>query len=200
MTMRDELHLMELVDRYLDGSMTEADRSAFEARAEASNELRLLIEDQRALREGVQRLHLRSLAVKAAPKGFGGGAVAGLFAIAAIIGASYLLSNRQTESDQVEPEIEEVQPVGSGESESEPMMLPDTLYEVQERRIKRADTTWVMKQIMVPVQASESAAIEHMADSILRSAGADSVVIRPRVVHPDSVRKLIEGDRIPRLN
>lgn len=63
--MRDELHLMELVDRYLDGSMNEADRLAFETRAAANTELRHLVEDQRALREGVARVPVRAAAAKA---------------------------------------------------------------------------------------------------------------------------------------
>ena len=63
--MRDELHLMELVDRYLDGSMNAEERKAFEARANANTELRQLIEDQRALREGVSRLPVRAAAAKA---------------------------------------------------------------------------------------------------------------------------------------
>ena len=63
--MRDELHLMELVDRYLDGAMNAEERKAFEARATANTELRQLIEDQRALREGVSRLPVRAAAAKA---------------------------------------------------------------------------------------------------------------------------------------
>lgn len=63
--MRDELHLMELVDRYLDGSMNEADRLAFKTRAAANTELRQLVEDQRALREGVTRVPVRAAAAKA---------------------------------------------------------------------------------------------------------------------------------------
>ncbi len=57
--MRDELHLMELVDRYLDGGMGEAERAAFEERMGANSELRTLIDDQRALREGLHRVQLR---------------------------------------------------------------------------------------------------------------------------------------------
>lgn len=57
--MRDELHLMELVDRYLDGEMAGAERVAFEERMRGSNELRSLVDDQRALREGLQRVQLR---------------------------------------------------------------------------------------------------------------------------------------------
>lgn len=57
--MRDELHLMELVDRYLDGGMGEAERGAFEERMRANAELRGLLDDQRALREGLHRVRLR---------------------------------------------------------------------------------------------------------------------------------------------
>ena len=57
--MRDELHLMELVDRYLDGGMGESERAAFEERMRASGELQGLVGDQRALREGLDRVHLR---------------------------------------------------------------------------------------------------------------------------------------------
>jgi TonB family protein len=58
--MRDELHLMELVDRYLDGEMGESERTAFEERMRANGELRGLVDDQRALREGLHRVQLRS--------------------------------------------------------------------------------------------------------------------------------------------
>lgn len=57
--MRDELHLMELVDRYLDGGMGEVERTAFEERMGANGELRTLVDDQRALREGLHRVQLR---------------------------------------------------------------------------------------------------------------------------------------------
>ena len=59
--MRDELHLMELVDRYLDGGMDDAERSAFEARIADNAELHALVDDQRALREGLQRVRLRGV-------------------------------------------------------------------------------------------------------------------------------------------
>jgi|GEM_PF-722414 len=63
--MRDELHLMELVDRYLDGSMSGEERTAFEVRANGNVELRQLIADQRVLREGVARAPVRAAAAKA---------------------------------------------------------------------------------------------------------------------------------------
>ncbi len=198
--MRDELHLMELVDRYLDGSMNEADRAAFETRAGASKELRQLIEDQRAMREGVQRLHLRGIAQKASPKGGPGGSVAGLFAILAIIGASYLLWNTGSEVKLGGPGVEEAQPSETYTAAPSEDVLPDTPVHVQRSRTQRIDTTWVVKKIVVPIQASESAGIEHVADSLRRTSRADSVFVKPRTMHPDSVKKLLQGRRAPSLN
>ncbi len=63
--MRDELHVMELVDRYLDVAMGEVERSAFEQRMDSNADLRLLVNDQRALREGMLRVHLRRAAAGA---------------------------------------------------------------------------------------------------------------------------------------
>ncbi len=60
--MRDELHLMELVDRYLDGGMSDAERSAFAERMRGSAELNAVVMEQVALREGLQRSHLRQAA------------------------------------------------------------------------------------------------------------------------------------------
>lgn len=63
--MRDELHLLELADRYLDGAMGADERSAFEGRMAASHELRDVVNDQRALREGLHRVPVRMAAAKA---------------------------------------------------------------------------------------------------------------------------------------
>ncbi|HEX2616960.1 MAG TPA: hypothetical protein VHL57_05410, partial [Flavobacteriales bacterium] len=63
--MRDELHLMELVDRYLDGEMDAAGITDFNARMSANGELRLLVDDQRALREGLERLPVRAAIMQA---------------------------------------------------------------------------------------------------------------------------------------
>lgn len=60
--MRDELHLMELVDRYLDGGMSDAERSAFAERMRGNAELNAVVAEQVALREGLQRSHLRQAA------------------------------------------------------------------------------------------------------------------------------------------
>lgn len=63
--MRDELHLLELADRYLDGAMPPEERAAFEVRMAASPELQSVVHDQRDLREGLARVPARAAAAKA---------------------------------------------------------------------------------------------------------------------------------------
>lgn len=63
--MRDELHLLELADRYLDGTMPPEERAAFEVRMAASPELQGVVHDQRDLREGLARVPARAAAAKA---------------------------------------------------------------------------------------------------------------------------------------
>ncbi len=67
--MRDELHLMELVDRYLDGGMDASENAAFEERMRESPLLQGQVHDQRALREGLQRVELRA-AIASAHRGW----------------------------------------------------------------------------------------------------------------------------------
>ena len=63
--MRDQLHLMELVDHYLDGTMNPTDRIAFEERVRDSEELRSLVEDQKRLRQAARRSPARAAAKQA---------------------------------------------------------------------------------------------------------------------------------------
>lgn len=63
--MRDELNLMELADRYLRGELNATERAAFEERMRTNDELRELVEDQRALLGGMERLALRPVVNKA---------------------------------------------------------------------------------------------------------------------------------------
>ncbi len=63
--MRNELELLELVDRYLDSALDEAERTAFDQRLAENQDLRALLEDQRVLREGVARVALRPSVAKA---------------------------------------------------------------------------------------------------------------------------------------
>lgn len=90
--MRDQLHLMELVDHYLDGTMSNNDRSAFEERLRGNEELRSLVEDQQRLRRAARRSPARAAAKKAYNKyrwgkagpGLGAGAVVLIAATAAL--------------------------------------------------------------------------------------------------------------------
>lgn len=90
--MRDQLHLMELVDNYLDGAMNSTDRKAFEERLRDSEELRSLVEDQRRLRQAARRSPARAAAKKAyrnyrwgkSLPGMGAGAVVLIAATAAL--------------------------------------------------------------------------------------------------------------------
>jgi TonB family protein len=124
--MRDELHLMELVDRYLEGSMNEADRAAFEARANANAELRQLIEDQRALREGIARVPVRAAAAKAYRAyrfGKPGPWIGGAVLVAVITGASLFWANRPVEQARHESPFMET---GVAPDEGEVAVLDDT--------------------------------------------------------------------------
>ena len=87
--MRDELNLMDLVDRYLSGELNATERTAFEERIRTNAELRELVEDQRALHGGLQRLALRPAVNKAYRSykwgkwlpGIGGAAVIAILAV-----------------------------------------------------------------------------------------------------------------------
>lgn len=63
--MRDELNLMELADRYLNGELSVAERTAFEERMRTNAELNDLVKDLGDLRSGMQRLALRPTVNKA---------------------------------------------------------------------------------------------------------------------------------------
>ncbi|MBL0036990.1 MAG: energy transducer TonB [Flavobacteriales bacterium] len=63
--MRNELELMELVDRYLEGAMDATERAAFEQRLNTEPQLNAMLLDQRSLREGLERIALRPAVTKA---------------------------------------------------------------------------------------------------------------------------------------
>lgn len=124
--MRDELHLMELADRYLDGTMNASERAAFEARAAASAELRQVMEDQRALREGIARLPLRATAAKAyrayrfrKPGPWIGGAAI----VAVITGAALLWMNSAERAATAESPSAAAEALNEGEAD----VLHDTV-------------------------------------------------------------------------
>jgi TonB family protein len=63
--MRQELEVMDMVERYLDGAITTEERAAIERRITGDATLRELVEDQRALRAGMERIATRGMAIKA---------------------------------------------------------------------------------------------------------------------------------------
>lgn len=86
--MRDQLHLMELVDRYLDGALNDNDRKAFEERLRTNTELRSLMEDQRNLRTAAQRAPVRAAAKRAFRKyRYGKWSTGGAFIVVVLVAA-----------------------------------------------------------------------------------------------------------------
>ena len=86
--MRNELHLMELVDRYLDGTLNSNDRKAFEERLRTNDELRSLMEDQRNLRTAAQRAPVRAATKSAFRKyRYGKWSTGGAFTIVVLVAA-----------------------------------------------------------------------------------------------------------------
>ena len=92
--MRNELHLMELVDRYLDGTMNAQDRAAFQQRLDTNDELRSLMEDQQTLRTAARRSPVRAAAKKAYRNyrwgKWAGGGAAGIAVLIAVTAAIFL--------------------------------------------------------------------------------------------------------------
>jgi len=113
--MRNELELLELVDRYLEGAMDATERAAFEQRLTTEPELNVLLLDQRSLREGLERLALRPAVAKAYQahrfgkwKPWLGGA-----SLVIIAAAGWSLWERMPREVHEEPVIEHVEPAPS---------------------------------------------------------------------------------------
>jgi len=110
--MRNELNLMELVDRYLEGAMDATERATFEQRLGTEPELNAMLLDQRSLREGLERLALRPAVAKAYQahrfgkwKPWLGGA-----SVVIIAAAGWTLWDRMPREVHEEPVIEQVTP------------------------------------------------------------------------------------------
>lgn len=109
--MRNELELLELVDRYLDGGLNDADRAAFEQRLTDNADLRAMLEDQRVLREGIARAALRPAVTKAyRAHRFGKWKpwLGGAGAVAIIAAAGWTLWDRMPQEAHEWPVIEHV--------------------------------------------------------------------------------------------
>lgn len=110
--MRNELNLLELVDRYLEGTMDATERAAFEQRLTTEPDLNAMLLDQRNLREGLERLALRPAVAKAYQahrfgkwKPWLGGA-----SIVIVAAAGWTLWDRMPHEVHEEPTIEQLNP------------------------------------------------------------------------------------------
>lgn len=157
--MRDTLHAMELVDRYLDGTMPPGDRTPFELRAADNPELRQLIEDQRALREGMHRIALRKIAADSGPSGgngwFGTMTTSVVLVVAGACAWLYWPPSERHEQDQ--PVVKEVRMIEKPCADAVPAEANSTAPAVLERTppIVRTDTHVVVKTIRVPANMTE---------------------------------------------
>lgn len=166
--MRDELHLMELVDHYLDAAMGAEERTTLEARANSNTELRQLIADQRVLREGVKRLALRGVVVRSAPSAGKGRIGPAITTVTILVVASYAWMNWSggTESDHAQI-LEELIPAEATEPMpcDEGSLKESPLQEARPDTIVSRDTQVVIRRIQVPANSTPEArqAITHTA-------------------------------------
>lgn len=172
---------MELVDRYLDGTLTAADSAAFTARAAENAELRQLIEDQRALREGLHRMALRGIVTRSAPSGGAGWLGPTIASVAVVAIATYAWlqwsgepAERSTEQHAIEVHTEAEMPTESGAAADSTTSAPVR----QQHTTVRTDTVVMVKRVYVPAQATEEerAAI---VDSVRRSNQATEALASP---------------------
>jgi TonB family protein len=132
--MRNELNLLELVDRYLEGAMDATERAAFEQRLTTEPELNAMLLDQRSLREGLERIAIRPAVAKAYQahrfgkwKPWLGGA-----SVVIIAAAGWTLWDRMPREAHEEPVDEQVipAPVDAGTAPSSDTVQRTIRYEV----------------------------------------------------------------------
>lgn len=157
--MRDILHAMELVDRYLDGTMPPSDRTSFELRAADNPELRQLIEDQRALREGMHRIALRKIAADSGPSGgkgwFGTMTTSVVLLVAGACAWLYWPPSERHEQDQ--PVVKEERMIEKPSADAVPAEADSSAPAFPERTppIVRTDTHVVVKPIRIHAHVNE---------------------------------------------
>ncbi|HRH71066.1 MAG TPA: hypothetical protein PLB89_16300 [Flavobacteriales bacterium] len=197
--MRDELHLMELVDRYLDGSMSAEERAVFEQRAALNTELRQLIEDQRALREGLERVALRAMVTRSAPGGGMGwiGPVLGGALIIAI--ASYVWMGRPTEHADAITIVQEAEMDLPDEEEAsaapekgtrQTIVQRDTVIRVD--TIVRVDTQIRIVQVHVPADITDE-----QKEAIRKSIQTSGAMPPTEISELDEGRIVLQNELTP---
>jgi hypothetical protein len=222
--MRSELDLMELADRYLSGSLNASDRAAFEERMRTNAELRELVKDLGDLQGGMQRLVLRPAVDKAYrsykwSKWLPG--IGGMVIVAALLLSVPALLQRTGEQLPTQPlPLDSITTEGVGEVSAPDTSLSEPAQgNVERRTTVRTDTVVMMMQNgrLVPVTEQDTAgkgqlrvvkqatitagsreALQRQLDSVRRSAVTDQRIIA-KPVPPDSLRKLLEGEDVPRI-
>jgi hypothetical protein len=223
--MRDELNLMELADRYLRGELNATDRAAFEERMRTNVELRELVEDQRALVGGMERLALRT-AVNKAYRSYKFGkwlpGVGGAIIIGLLLTVGYFALERSEiqdpfDQEQITPEATMVAPdegldtiaEPAGEGSPRPMEVrshsqqTDTVVMIMRDGhlvpMTAQDTIGkrvYRRVITVPVEGSSPEELKARMDSMKTSGAAYD---RPGLekISADSLQKLFGGDKAP---
>ena len=223
--MRDELTLMELADRYLRGELNATDRAAFEERIRTNAELRDLVEEQRALLGGMERLALRPAVNKAYRSyklgkwlpGVGGAMIIGL-----LLAVGYFASERSEvqnhfDQQQITPEATMEAPDEGPDSIAEPAWEGSPRPMEVSSHSQQTDTVVMImrdghlvpmtaqdtigkrvyrKVITVPVEGSSPEELKARMDSMKTSGAKYS---RPGLekISADSLQKLFGGDKAP---
>jgi hypothetical protein len=223
--MRDELTLMELVDRYLGGELNASDRAAFEERIRTNAELRELVEDQRVLLGGMQRIALRP-AVNKAYRSYKWGkwlpGVGGAMIMALLLTVGYFASERSEiqdpfDQEQITPEATMDAPDEGPDTIAEPAWegSPRPL-EVRSHTQQTDTVVMIMRDghlvpmtaqdtigkrvyrrvITVPVEGASPEELKGRMDSIKKSGATYN---RPGLekISADSLQKLFGGDKAP---
>ena len=223
--MRDELNMIELTDRYLRGELNATDRAALEERMRTNAELRDLVEDQRALLAGMERLALRP-AVNKAYRSYNLGkwlpGVGGAMIIGLLLTVGYFASERSEIQDPFDQE--QITPEATIDAPDEG---PDTIAEpawegsprpTEVRSHSQYTDTVVMimrdghlvpmtaqdtigkrvyrRVISVPVEGASPEELKVRMDSMKKSGATYN---RPGLekISADSLQKLFGGDKAP---
>ncbi|MFN6177683.1 MAG: hypothetical protein ACK46G_09125 [Flavobacteriales bacterium] len=220
--MRNELTLIELADRYLRGELNTTERAKLEERMRTNAELRELVEDQRVLLGGLQRLALRPAVDKAyrsykfgkwAP-GIGGAVVAALL----ISGGALWMTGEHEAVPIISPEpvpieIEDAEPgatdapgdaPATGTVRTRPeqrdtvimIMQNGVLTPISAKDTVGKGTMRIVKT--VPITASSPEKLQHSLDSVQR-AGAPTQDIPAKVIPRDSLLQLLEWELVPKI-
>lgn len=220
--MRNELTLIELADRYLRGELNTTERAEVEERMRTNAELHELVEDQRVLLAGLQRLALRPAVDKAyrsykfgkwAP-GIGGAVVAALL----ISGGALWMTGAHESVPIISPEpvpieIEDAEPgatdaPGEAPASETGRTRPeqrDTVIMIMQNGeltpISAKDTVGkgTLRTVKtIPITASSPAELQQRLDSVQR-AGATTQGIPAKAIPRDSLLQKLEWELVPKI-